>query len=89
MVGKKFPIKESTGTIVPYNYQKIPNEGELEGGHKVLAKYIGNKDVLLTLPSALKTSELAWLSIWCRKYKSDRGHVIFHNTGILKYLFSF
>ena len=83
MVGKKFPINEKTGTLVPYNYQKKWNK------KKVLAEYKGNRDVVLTLPGALKTSELAWLSIWCRKFKSDRGHVLFKDKGKLINIFNF
>ena len=76
MVGKKLPIGEKTGKIVPSKHYKKTWNTE-KGKQMVLAKHNGKRDVILTLPAGLKTSDLAWLSIWCRKFKTDMGHVKF------------
>ena len=82
MVGKRLPIGENTGTIVPFEYQKTWTQ---DNGKKVmvLGRHSGIHDVILTLPSGLKTGDLAWLSIWCRKLKIDLGHVVFKGSDKL------
>ena len=76
MVGKQLPIGEKTGKIVPSKHYKKTWKTK-KGKQMVLAKHNGNMDVILTLPAGLKTGDLSWLSIWCRKDKVDMGHVNF------------
>ena len=35
------------------------------------------REIHLTLPNDLKTSDLKWLSVWCRAFRVDFGHVMF------------
>ena len=80
MVGKDLPISEKTGTIIPYNYEKVAT---INGKKvKVLAKYDGSKDVILTLPRGMNTKDLAWLAIWGRKYRLSMGSVAFKSKDI-------
>ena len=76
MVGKDLPISEKTGTIIPYNYEKVAT---INGKKvKVLAKYDGSKDVILTLPRGMNMKDLSWLAIWGRKYRLNMGSVSFN-----------
>lgn len=36
-----------------------------------------DEDVVLTLPPEIKVSSLKWISVWCRKFTVDFGHLIF------------
>ena len=72
LAGNQHPINKTMGTIITYDYTIEWNETE-----KVLETYDGNNDVLLTLPTEMKTGDIAWLSIWCRPHRLDLGHVLF------------
>ena len=84
LVGLHLPIAESTGTNLPYNYQKILNSTVRT--EKVLTEHYGKEDVILTMPDGIKTGDLTWLSVWCRYYRLDMGHVIFKGSGKLTYI---
>ncbi len=59
---------EQYGVIVPYPSSSDRNT--------TLHEFNG-EDVTLKLPAVYKTSELRWLSVWCRKYSVDFGNVYF------------
>ncbi len=40
-------------------------------------------EITLTLPSGYKASELKWLSVWCRQFSVDFGHVVFADNMVL------
>ena len=42
-----------------------------------LEMFEGEQDVVLTLPPSLPVTRLQWVSVWCRQYGIDFGHVIF------------
>ncbi|XP_071540414.1 protein Skeletor, isoforms B/C-like isoform X1 [Panulirus ornatus] len=50
----------------------IPDE---DGGMQPLGRYI-NKDVTLTLPKGKTLQDVRWISVWCRAFAIDFGHVI-------------
>ncbi|XP_045115427.1 protein Skeletor, isoforms B/C-like isoform X1 [Portunus trituberculatus] len=50
----------------------IPDEN---GGVQPLGLY-RNKDVTLTLPEGKTLKDIKWISIWCRAYSIDFGHVM-------------
>ena len=81
MVGAQLPINEETGQILEYSYSKTWNTSG--GQQHVLAKHNGTNDVILTLPGGMKTSDVAWISIWCRFYQLDMGRVMFDGSGKL------
>ena len=68
-VGVTFPVDERVGTQVPYPGSSLEK----------LDTY-NQTDVFLTLPGNLKTSEIKWLSVWCKAYNISFGHVDFQNT---------
>ena len=41
-----------------------------------LESFDGLQDVVLSLPPHLPVTELQWISVWCRQYGIDFGHVI-------------
>ena len=38
-----------------------------------------NEDIYLTLPSYVSAYNVKWISVWCRQYSVDFGHVILHD----------
>ena len=42
-----------------------------------LEMFEGEQDVVLTLPPDLPVTSLQWVSVWCRQYAIDFGHIIF------------
>merc|ERR1711936_1359529 len=41
----------------------------------ILGRFNGNKDVVLHLPPGTTVDQLKWISVWCRDYTVDFGHV--------------
>ena len=66
-VGTELPVGPS-GVLVPL------------GSTQPLTRY-DNQDVTLTLPGDLTTSQLKWLSVWCKQFSVDFGHVVFPKTS--------
>ena len=56
-----------TGKHFSYSDRDIP----------LLLRPFSGEDVVLTLPPGRTVDELRWISVWCRKYQIDFGHVIF------------
>ena len=42
-----------------------------------LEMFQGEEELVLTLPPDLPVTSLQWVSVWCRQYGIDFGHVIF------------
>merc|ERR1712117_71363 len=43
----------------------------------------GSEDVVLNLPSGVSVQDLRWLSVWCRDYQIDFGHLTFPHNLVL------
>ena len=74
MGNKGSSIKEAgnVGILIPFPAdQKKP---EALGEHN-------DAKVTLEMPKGYKTSNIGWLSVWCRKYSVDFGHVNFPNDA--------
>merc|ERR1712113_873044 len=41
----------------------------------ILGRFNGNKDVVLHLPPGTSVEQLKWISVWCRDYTVNFGHV--------------
>jgi len=41
----------------------------------ILGRFNGNKDVVLHLPPGTSVDQLKWISVWCRDYTVNFGHV--------------
>ncbi|XP_042220743.1 uncharacterized protein LOC121865425 isoform X2 [Homarus americanus] len=54
----------------------IPDEN---GGTDPLGRY-SNQDVTLTLPEGKTLKDLKWLSVWCRAFAIDFGHVMVNSN---------
>ena len=69
-VGTRFPVSEETGVLVPY-----PESTDSPYfGHSLLS-HDGSEDVILTLPGDITTSDVKWLSVWCRKFTVSLGDI--------------
>ena len=42
------------------------------------------KDITLTLPQDVKTTELKWLSVWCRAFRVNFGDIFFPSNLVLE-----
>lgn len=47
-----------------------------KGSDAILGKYSG-ETIILDLPSDMKTSDLRWISVWCRQFRVDFGNLFF------------
>ena len=59
-VGTSFPISGVTGTSIPFPGRILEplDEGKLN-------LHDGSKDVIITLPGNLTTTDIKWLNVWC------------------------
>jgi len=48
-----------------------------ENQPRKILKGQSNAEIILKLPNHLKTSDLLWLSVWCREYSINFGDVFF------------
>ena len=67
-VGRTLPVSADTGILVPY-----PGTSTTE----ILLSHDGSQDIILTLPGDITTSEIKWLSVWCRQFEVSFGDVEF------------
>jgi len=51
-----------------------------ENSDQKLGKFNG-ETIKINLPKEIKFDEIGWLSVWCRKFGVDFGHLIFENYG--------
>jgi len=68
----------SDGTILPYPFDGTFYQYNDKSAPK-LAKADG-KQVILTLPSNLKVSDVKWLAVWCRQFGLNFGDLYFQGT---------
>jgi len=66
----------AVGTILPYPFKGEFYEYEDQNA-PILNKRYNNEEVTLTLPDNLKTSDLKWLSVWCRAFRVNFGDMFF------------
>jgi hypothetical protein len=50
-------------------------------GERILEKFDGNNEIVLTLPDDLTTDDVKWLSVWCRKFSVNFGDILFENQA--------
>merc|ERR1712080_497442 len=67
---------KSGDVVLPYPYT-----GETfnytDKGIPILGRFTGSKDITLTLPPGKTVDQLKWLSVWCRDFTVNFGHVNF------------
>lgn len=62
-----YPAPAKNNFPVNFANPSIPN----------LPRFDGSRDVVLRLPDGVYVGQVKWISVYCRKYKMDFGHVIF------------
>merc|ERR1719300_879126 len=62
--------------IVPLPYPKSGQKWNFEDQSIPIMSKAVDKTILLTLPPGVNMSELKWLSLWCRRYRSNFGQVL-------------
>jgi len=67
----------SNGTILPYPFEAVFYESSDQNAPILQGRFNGNKDIELKTPTNLKTTDIKWLSVWCRLYEKDFGHTFF------------
>jgi len=60
-----------TGKTVSYDDPNIPS----------IPAWDGVEDIELELPSGLTVDKISWLSVWCRTFTHNFGHVLFNNPA--------
>merc|ERR1719150_2795844 len=51
-----------------------------ENSDQKLGKFNG-ETIKINLPKEIRFDEIGWLSVWCRKFGVEFGHLIFENYG--------
>ena len=69
-MGKRGTEINSDGIRLPYP----------ENSDQKLGKFNG-ETIKINLPKEIKFDEIGWLSVWCRKFGVDFGHLIFDNEN--------
>merc|ERR1712088_1204747 len=65
------------GTILPYPFEGKFFEYEDQSAPILQGQFSGDKDIKLTLPDSLKTTDLKWISVWCRAFQVNFGDLTF------------
>merc|ERR1712141_819780 len=65
------------GTILPYPFEGKFFEYEDQSAPILTGRFSGDKDIKLTLPDSLKTTDLKWISVWCRAFSVNFGDLTF------------
>ena len=72
----------SVGTILPYPFENKFYAYEDKQAPIIEGRFNGNIDITLKTPNSLKTTDIKWLSVWCREYTVNFGSFHFNTTGI-------
>ena len=73
------PSKASGNVVLPYPYTG-EHFSYSDRDIPLLLRPFGGEDVVLTLPPGRTVDELRWISVWCRDYQINFGHVTFPNN---------
>ena len=69
------PQPSPNGIILPYPFTGMFYNYD-DKSAPVLGKFT-NAEVVLTLPDNLKTTDIKWLSVWCREFEANFGDIFF------------
>ena len=62
------------GTVLPHPFNgKFYDYRDLK---VPVLKSLSSEDIVLTLPPSLRSEDIKWISVWCRKFAVDFGHVV-------------
>lgn len=67
----------SVGTILPYPFKGKFYDYDDNSAPILTGRFSGDQEITLTLPSDLKSSDIKWLSVWCRAFHVNFGDMIF------------
>merc|ERR1712001_274295 len=74
----------SVGTILPYPFEGKFYQYEDQSAPILQGQFSGDKDIKLTLPDSLKTTDLKWISVWCRAFQVNFGDLTFPEGLVLE-----
>eukprot|EP00091_Calanus_sinicus_P018432 TRINITY_DN4204_c0_g1_i2.p1 TRINITY_DN4204_c0_g1~~TRINITY_DN4204_c0_g1_i2.p1 ORF type:complete len:164 (-),score=22.21 TRINITY_DN4204_c0_g1_i2:108-599(-) len=69
----------TTGIIIPLPFPETGKNWQFEDRSIPRMRKAVNENILLTLPPGVQTSELKWLSLFCRRYRHNFGQVILND----------
>ena len=78
--GKEGIPSSTGGTILPYPFENKFYEYNDKNAPIITGVFDGNTDIRLTTPESLKTTDIKWLSVWCRKFEVNFGSFINEET---------
>jgi len=79
--GKEGVPSSNGGTILPYPFENKFYDYDDKNATIIEGRFDGNKDIRLTTPQSLKTTDIKWLSVWCRKFEVNFGSFNFKIPG--------
>ena len=65
------------GTILPYPFEGKFFSYEDQSAPILTGQFSGDTDIKLTLPDTLKSTDIKWLSVWCRAFSVNFGDLTF------------
>jgi len=75
-VGKE-GAPSTVGTILPYPFNGVFYDDYEDQSAPILTGRFQDQEIELTLPPNLKTTDLKWLSVWCRRFAVNFGDMFF------------
>ena len=79
-VGTEGSLPSENGILLPHPFSgKFYDYNDRDAPK--LKKSDGNEPITLTLPDSVKTSELKWISVWCRRFKVNFADLILLQNG--------
>merc|ERR1712080_371237 len=76
LAGTKGRPSKSGEVVLPYPYEGKTFDYR-DKDIPILGRFTGDKDIMLTLPPGKTVDQLKWISVWCRDFTVNFGHVTF------------
>lgn len=67
----------TVGTILPYPFKGVFFDDYEDQSAPILTGRFHGEEIELTLPPNMKTTDLKWLSVWCRRFAVNFGDMFF------------
>lgn len=70
------------GTVLPHPFNgKFYDYRDLK---VPVLKSSSSEDIVLSLPPSLRSEDIKWISVWCRKFAVDFGHVVVQGNQLVE-----
>merc|ERR1712142_232035 len=79
---KRGNLINSTDIIIPLPFPQTGKSWQFKDSSIPVMRAVVDETIQLTLPPGVDMCDLKWLSLWCRRYRSNFGQVNFENCKL-------